>query len=154
MIVSDEQAHKLEKLMEAVTAATGRDKRRHEPRLGNYRASGLRVEIPGAFVPPVFRDAHWRPANLAVLRLQLCDVSERGLGAICNVPLGVGSEFVLSGELHSVDTCLDFQVPSYVVHSLCRQDGSFRIGWRFSEEPRCQALTCAHQQGFTLDLDQ
>ncbi len=154
MLVSDEQAHQLEKLMEAVTAATGRDKRRHEPRLGNYRARGLRVEVPGAFVPPVFRDAHWRPANLAVLRLQLCDVSERGVGAICNVPLGVGSELVLSGELHSVDTCLDFQVPSYVVHCLCRQDGSFRIGWRFSEEPRCQALTCAHQQGFTLDLDQ
>ena len=78
MLVSDEQTHQLGNLMEAVTAATGRHEKRHEPRLGNYRARGLRVEVPGDFVPPVFRDAHWRPANLAGFRLQLCDESDRG----------------------------------------------------------------------------
>ena len=154
MLVSDEQTHQLGNLMEAVTAATRRDEKRNDPRLGDYRARGLQVEVPGSFVPPVFRSAHWRPASLAGFRLQLCDVSERGLGTMCSVPLGVGSELVLSGELHSVDRCLDFQVFSNVVHCLCRDDSSFRIGLAFLEEPRCQALTCDHQQGFTLDLDQ
>ena len=153
MLVSDEQTCQLGNLMEAVTAATARHEKRNAPRLGNYRARGLRVEVPGAFVPPVFRDAHWRPANLAAFRLQLCDVSERGLGTICSVPLEVGPGFVLSGELHSADTCLDFQVPTCVVHCLSREDGAFRIGLAFLEEPRCQALTCSHQRGFTLDLD-
>ena len=153
MLVSNDQTNQLGNLMEAVTAAAGRDERRSDPRLGNYRARGLRVEVPGSFVPPVFRSAHWRPASLARFRLQLCDVSDRGLGTICNVPLRVGSELVLSGELHSVDACLEFQVPSCVVHCLCREDGSFRIGLVFVEEPSCQALHCAHRQGFTLDLD-
>ena len=153
MLVSNERTTPLANLMEAVSAAADHDERRDEPRRANYRTRALRVEVPGSFIPPVFRSAHWRPASLAKFRLELCDVSERGLGTICRVPLGVGSQLVLSGELHSVDTCLDFQVPSYVVHCLCCEDSSFRIGWVFSEEPRCEALTCAHQQGFSLDLD-
>ncbi len=154
MLVPTSDANRFRTLIEGLPAAVPADQRRTGKRLVKYRARGLRAEVRDRFVPPVFRGAGWQAPSPGVVPFQLYDVSDSGLGAVSNVAVAVGSVLVVSGELHSVDSCLEFDVSCTVAHCLCQEDGSFRVGFAFLEEVRYQQLSCDHQQAFTLDLDQ
>ena len=74
-------------------------------RVQQYHPVGFKVEILDRFVPPVFRDASWRPQRRQALPLTLIDVSDTGSGTLCTFPLSIGSVVTVAGELHSVDSC-------------------------------------------------
>ncbi len=127
--------------------------RRTGKRFQNYQAVAFRAEILDRFVPPVFRDASWRPQRRQAVPLTLIDLSDTGSGALCTFPLSIGSVVTVAGELHSVDSCFKLAVRSNVCHCLSQQDESFRLGFAFLEEVQYRDLECTHEEGFALDLD-
>ena len=140
-------------LPEHLTAQVAISDSRAGERVQKYHPVGFRVEILDRFVPPVFRDASWRPQSRQAVPLTLINVSDTGSGALCTFPLSIGSVVTVAGELHSVDSCFNFTVRSSVSHCLSQEDESFRIGFVFLEEVQYWDLECAHEEGFALDLD-
>ena len=128
------------------------ERRRHE-HSRKFCTERLKIEVPAGYTPPVFRSAKSRSQESHVLSARLVDVSQEGLGLLTCIPLLVGSVVTVRGDLHSLDSCVEFLVRSQVVHCISQEDGSFRVGLSFVEEADYKDLPCEHEPGFTLSLD-
>ena len=118
-----------------------------------FRTEDLKIEVPAGYTPPVFRSAKSKPQKPPAVSARLADVSQEGLGLLTGFPLSVGLVVTVRGELHSLDSCVEFMVRSQVVHCVSEVDGSFRVGLSFVEEADYRDLPCDHEPGFTLSLD-
>jgi hypothetical protein len=127
--------------------------RRHV-RSGEYQTVGLRIE-PQYSHASIYRapdSGGGRPGRHEAIDATLIDVSKGGLGVESFTPLPLATLVNVQGELHSLDSCIEFRATAWVVHCLAREDGVFRIGLNF-EKVDCWALDCEHEDGFTVNPD-
>ena len=125
--------------------------RRHT-RSAEYQTVGVRIE-PQHSHASIYRapdSGGGRPGRHEAIDTKLIDVSKGGLGVESFTPLPLATLVNVQGELHSLDSCVEFRGTAWVVHCLAREDGVFRIGLNF-EKINCWALDCKHEDGFTVD---
>ena len=139
-----------EELAGQVNASEQRKRSRHQ----RFHTEELRIEIPRSSTPGVFLRASRRETRPQVLSAQLIDVSAQGLGLRTCFSLPVGKLVTIRGDLHSIDSCLAFQVTSRTVHCSDREDGGYHLGLSFAEEEvEYEVLPCNHDPVFSLSLD-
>jgi hypothetical protein len=125
--------------------------RRHA-RSAEYQTVGVRIE-PQYSRASIYRapdSGGGRPGRHEAIDTKLVDVSKGGLGVESFTPLPLATLVNVQGELHSLDSCVEFRGTAWVVHCLAREDGVFRIGLNF-EKLDCWALDCEHEDGFAID---
>ncbi len=139
-----------EELARRVKASEKRDRSRHR----KFRTNEIRIELPRSSTPGLFLRANRQETAPQVVSARLIDVSAQGFGLRTRFPLPVGKLVTVRGDLHSVDSCLAFQVKSRVVHCSDHEDGSCHLGLSFTEEDvEYEVLPCNHEPGFSLSLD-
>ncbi len=125
---------------------------RRQPRSAQYQAASVRIE-PQFAQASIYRapdPGGSRPRRCDFIETKLVDVSKGGLGVESLTPLPLATLVNVQGELHSLDSCVEFRGTAWVVHCLAREDGVFRIGLNF-EKLDCWPLECEHEDGFTVD---
>ncbi len=125
---------------------------RRDERKADYQAVGVRIE-PRYSHASIYRapdTGGGRPGRVEAIDTKLIDVSKGGLGVESLTPLPLATLVSVQGELHSVESCLEFRGTAWVVHCLAREDGVFRIGLNF-EKLDCWPLECEHEEGFSID---
>jgi hypothetical protein len=124
---------------------------RRYPRSADYKAHAVNIEIRD-YSAPVFADTQDRSRRSRIINGSLIDLNQTGLGVKMLFPMAVGSIVELSGELHSVESCVRITARARVAHCRCQVDDSFRVGLNFIDIKQ-QDLDCSHEAGFSLDAD-
>lgn len=135
---------------EAYRPAPGIEGRRY-PRSADYKTHAVNIEIRD-YSAPVFAETQERSRRSRIINSSLIDLNQTGLGVKTLFPLAVGSIVDVSGELHSVDSCVKIDARARVAHCRCQVDDSFRVGLNFLNIKQ-QELECSHEPGFSLDVD-
>ena len=124
---------------------------RRYPRSGDYKTHAVNIEIRD-YSAPVFAEPQDRSRRSRIINGSLIDLNQTGLGVKTLCPMAVGSIVELSGELHSVESCVRINARARVAHCRCQVDDSFRVGLNFIDIKQ-QDLDCSHDAGFTLEGD-
>ena len=135
---------------EAYKAVPGIEGRRYA-RSVDYKAHAVNIEIRD-YSAPVFAEPQDRSRRSRIINSSLIDLNQTGLGVKTLFPMAVGSIVELSGELHSVESCVRITARARVAHCRCQADDSFRVGLNFLDIKQ-QDLECSHDPGFSLETD-
>jgi hypothetical protein len=135
---------------DAEPVALGPEGRRY-PRSEDYQARGVDIEIRD-YASPVFAESQERFRRMRTINGTLIDLNQTGLGVRTLCPLAVGSIVLVSGELHSPESCVRIDARARVAHCRCQADESFRVGLNFLDIKQ-QDLECSHDPGFSLEGD-
>ena len=136
------------------TQAAAQENGRSHDRRTDYQTVGLRIEPHYSYsYASIYRapdSGGGRPTRQDGIDGKLIDVSKGGLGVETLTPVPLATLVNVRGELHSVESCIEFRATAWVVHCLAREEGVFRIGLNF-EKVDCWPLECEHDEGFEVN---